>query len=250
MFSSFLIHERRRPPLSAGAALPTAQYHNCVVFNISVERTEHALNNILYRESPLHQNYRKAKGKFKCLKDLPSKCLGGWQPGNCTKHYVCVLYVFALYVFAPNSDPLGCEDRRETKTLNATLWERKGWTGMTPAVLAESTRVSGLSVYQQKGLDVAHSAAPGVWLISAQRGRPTVKRPGSLGRGGRLSHPPSTTPTRRRRRPTAPPPSPHSVTQKGQSLLAKQPLRFHDYRMRSRGMGPGCRLPSTATARK
>lgn len=90
MFSSFLIHERRRPPLSAGAALPTAQYHNCVVFNISVERTEHALNNILYRESPLHQNYRKAKGKFKCLKDLPSKCLGGWQPGNCTKHEVCV----------------------------------------------------------------------------------------------------------------------------------------------------------------
>jgi len=51
MFSSFLIHERRRPPLSAGVVLPTAQCHNCVVFNISsVERTEHALNNILYRE--------------------------------------------------------------------------------------------------------------------------------------------------------------------------------------------------------
>lgn len=51
MSSSFLIHERQKPPLSAGAALPTAQYHNCVVFNISVERTEHALNNnILYRE--------------------------------------------------------------------------------------------------------------------------------------------------------------------------------------------------------
>lgn len=72
MFSSFLLHERRRPPLSAGVALPTAQYHNCVVFNISVERTEHALNNILYRESPLHRNYRKAKGKLSVLKIFPA----------------------------------------------------------------------------------------------------------------------------------------------------------------------------------
>lgn len=72
MFSSFLLHERRRPPLSAGVALPTAQYHNCVVFDISVERTEHALNNILYRESPLHRNYRKAKGKLSVLKIFPA----------------------------------------------------------------------------------------------------------------------------------------------------------------------------------
>lgn len=53
MFSSFLRGERRRPLLLAGAALPTAQYHNCVVFNIS-ERTEHALDNILYREKVLY----------------------------------------------------------------------------------------------------------------------------------------------------------------------------------------------------
>lgn len=53
MFSSFLRDERRRPLLLAGAALPTAQYHNCVVFNIS-ERTEHALDNILYREKVLY----------------------------------------------------------------------------------------------------------------------------------------------------------------------------------------------------
>lgn len=92
MFSSFLIHERRRPLLSAGVALPTAQYHNCVVFNISVERTEHALNNILYREKVLYiRIIEKLKENFKCLKELPSKCLEGWQPGNCTKHKVCVL---------------------------------------------------------------------------------------------------------------------------------------------------------------
>lgn len=89
MFSSFLIEEAK-PRLAAAAAPPAARYHDCVVFHISVERTEHALNNILYRESPLHRSYRKAKGKFKCLKDLPSKCLGGWQPGNRTKHEVCV----------------------------------------------------------------------------------------------------------------------------------------------------------------
>lgn len=65
MFSSFLREERRRPPLSAGAALPTAQYHDCVVFHISVERTEHALSNILYREKVLY---------IRVIEKLKEKC--------------------------------------------------------------------------------------------------------------------------------------------------------------------------------
>lgn len=73
MFSSFLIHERRGPPLSAGVALPTAQYHNCVVFNISVERTEHALNNILYREKVLYiRIIEKLKENLSVLKIFPA----------------------------------------------------------------------------------------------------------------------------------------------------------------------------------
>lgn len=107
MFSSFLIHERRRPPLSAGVVLPTAQCHNCVVFNISsVERTEHALNNILYRESPLHRNYRKAKGKLSVLKIFPASVLKDGNQGDCTNHKMCITVQVCT-----NSDPLGSEDR-------------------------------------------------------------------------------------------------------------------------------------------
>lgn len=72
MFSSFLRDERRRPLLLAGAALPTAQYHNCVVFNIS-ERTEHALDNILYREKVLYiRIIEKLKENLSVLKIFPA----------------------------------------------------------------------------------------------------------------------------------------------------------------------------------
>lgn len=141
MFSSFLIHERRRPPLSAGVALPTAQYHNCVVFNISVERTEHALNNILYREKVLYiRIIEKLKENLSVLKIFPASVSKDGNQGI-VQSTRCV-YCTCLYRTRILSD-VKTEGRR---TLNATLWERKGWTGMTPAVLAESTRVSGLSV--------------------------------------------------------------------------------------------------------
>lgn len=94
MFSSFLRDERRRPLLLAGAALPTAQYHNCVVFNIS-ERTEHALDNILYREKVLYiRIIEKLKENLSVLKIFPASVSEDGNQGSCTKHKAGVVDVF------------------------------------------------------------------------------------------------------------------------------------------------------------
>lgn len=163
-FSSFLRDERRRPLLLAGVALPTAQYHNCVVFNIS-ERTEHALDNILYREKVLYiRIIEKLKENLSVLKIFPAsqrmasrelyKAQGGCSGRVCTQ-------LRSSWMWRQTGDGM----------LNATLWQRKGWTGMSLAVLAESTRVSGFLVQQHNGFYVAHSAALSGWLSSAQPGR-------------------------------------------------------------------------------
>lgn len=53
----------------------------CGVQYIRIEN-KHALNNILYRESPLHLSYRKPKGKLSALKLFPASVLKGQQRGG------------------------------------------------------------------------------------------------------------------------------------------------------------------------
>ena len=53
----------------------------CGVQYIRIEN-KHALDNILYRESPLHLSYRKPKGKLSALKLFPASVLKGQQRGG------------------------------------------------------------------------------------------------------------------------------------------------------------------------
>lgn len=67
-------------PLSVGHPHCTSS-QLCGVQYIRIEN-KHALDNILYRESPLHLSYRKPKGKLSALKLFPASVLKGQQRGG------------------------------------------------------------------------------------------------------------------------------------------------------------------------